>query len=285
MSVRKIRAELNTALIGHRIISCSSVGSTNDVARRIAESGAREGTVVLADEQTRGRGRRGRCWTAPAGTSLLFSVILRPSIAPQQYQRLTMACSLATADSIEDRLGLKTGLKWPNDVLIQGKKVAGILTELHTKGEDLIHAVVGVGLNVNVDFTEPQVSFLKEQATSLAQECGSAVSREEVLACVLNHMEARYLALCQGWSPHEEWKSRLADLGRRVAVTDEHRIREGYAEGIDEDGALLLRLADGCLERILAGDTSLTKLGALADGLSSQAVASVSSCTVVSNPN
>jgi BirA family biotin operon repressor/biotin-[acetyl-CoA-carboxylase] ligase len=259
ISVRKIRAELNTTIIGHRIISYSSVRSTNDIARRRAKSGAREGTVVLADEQTSGRGRRGRSWIAPAGTSLLFSIILRPTTTPKHCQRLTMACSLALADSIEDRLGLKTGLKWPNDVLIQGRKVAGILTELDLQSDGLAHAVVGVGLNVNVDFSEPQVSFLEGKATSLARECGSTVSREEVLACVLNHMEARYLALCQGWSPYEEWSSRLVDLGERVVVTGEHGVQEGCAEGIDEDGALLLRLADGQLVRILAGDVSVRK--------------------------
>ena len=252
-----IRTSLHTTVIGSRISYHSSVGSTNDVARTLAEAGAPEGIVVLAEEQTAGRGRGGRRWLASAGTCLLFSLLLRPPLDPDQCQRLTMACSLALAESVESHTGLSIGLKWPNDLLVKGKKVAGILTELGVEGERLDYAIVGVGLNVNLDFTVPDVAFLGEQATSLAGEIGSPVAREPLLACILNRLEARYLALCDGWSPYQEWAARLVMLDRWVVISGPGDELEGWAEGVDQDGALILRLMDGRAVRILAGDVSL----------------------------
>ena len=260
-SIEELRAKLHTTIIGKRILYYPSVGSTNDVARSLAEAGAREGVVVLADEQRAGRGRRGRRWLAPAGTCLLFSLLLRPPLPPHQCQRLTMACGLALAESLESHTGLAMGLKWPNDLLVGDKKVGGILTELVMKGERLEYAIVGLGLNVNLDFTPPEVAFLREQATSLAQELGAPVAREPLLACILNRLEVHYLALCDGWSPHQAWAARLVTLGQRVAVSGPGDELEGWAEGVDPDGALLLRLKDGQVVRVLAGDVSLRLCG------------------------
>jgi BirA family biotin operon repressor/biotin-[acetyl-CoA-carboxylase] ligase len=168
-----------------------------------------------------------------------------------------MACSLALARSVEGYTGLATRLKWPNDLLIRGRKVAGILTELGAEEQCLRHAIVGIGLNANLDFSVPDLVFLREQATSLAQEMGSPVEREALLACILNHMEASYLALRDGWCPHQEWAARLVTLGQQVVVTGLRGELEGRAEGVDQDGALLLRPKDGPVVRILAGDVSL----------------------------
>lgn len=251
---------MRTSVVGERILYFASVGSTNDVARTLATLGAPEGIVVLADEQTAGRGRRERSWLAPAGTSLLFSLLLRPRLAPDHWQRLTMACSLALAESTECQTGLVVSLKWPNDLLIGGRKIAGVLTELGTADGRLEYAVVGIGLNANLDFSEPQVASLAGQATSLAREMGSPVAREPLLASILQHVEARYLALCRGWSPQQQWTARLATLGQEVAVSGAQRRLEGRAEGVDRDGALLLRLKDGQVARVLAGDVSLRSL-------------------------
>lgn len=255
LSIQELKAGLHTRIIGHRILYYPSVGSTNDIAQAVA--GDSEGIVVLADEQTAGRGRRGRRWLAPAGTCLLFSLLLRPPLAPHQCQWLTMACSLALAESIESHTGLAIGLKWPNDLLVRDKKVGGILIELGIEGERLEYAIVGMGLNVNLDLTLPEVAFLSEQATSLAQELGAPVEREPLLASILNRLEVRYLALCDGWSPHQEWAARLIMLDRRVVVSGPGGELKGWAEGVDQDGALLLRLKDGRMVQVLAGDVSL----------------------------
>jgi BirA family biotin operon repressor/biotin-[acetyl-CoA-carboxylase] ligase len=257
LSVRELRARLHTTIIGHRILYYPSVPSTNDVALAQGSLGMPEGVLVLAEEQTEGRGRRGRAWLAPGGTCLLFSLLLRPPLAAHQCQRLTMACSLALAESIESHTGLAVGIKWPNDLLVKGRKIAGILTELSFEEERLAHAVVGIGVNVNLDFVDPQMAALKGQATSVAQETASPVLREALLACILNGLEARYVSLCAGWSPHEIWAARLTGVGREVVVSGSTGDLEGRAEGVDEDGALLLRLEDGRVVRILAGDVSL----------------------------
>lgn len=257
LSVRMIRSRSHTKLIGKRIVYYPSVGSTNDVARTLAESGAQEGTVVVADEQVLGRGRRGRRWLAPAGTCLLFSLLLRPPLAPHQCSRLTMACSLALAESVESHTGLVIGLKWPNDLLVQERKVGGVLTELGIEETRLAYAVVGIGINVNLDFTAPEVAFLEEKATSLSRELGVRVAREPLLGCILNRLEARYLALCDGWLPYQEWKARLVTLHRHVVVSSRGSELEGWAEDVDHDGVLLLRVKDGRVVRVLAGDVSL----------------------------
>lgn len=261
LSIQELRANLQTAVIGNHILYYPSVGSTNDVAQALATVETPEGAVVIANEQTAGRGRRGRRWVAPAGTCLLFSLLLRPQLSPHQCQQLTMACSLALAESIESYTGLTIGLKWPNDLLVKRKKVGGILVELGTGEGRLDHAIVGIGLNVNIDFTTTEMAFLREQATSLAQEMGSPIERESLLVCILDRVEARYIALCDGWLPHREWEDRLVMLDQQVVLSNLGRELEGCAESVDQDGALLLRLRDGQTMRVLAGDVSLRPVG------------------------
>jgi len=168
-----------------------------------------------------------------------------------------MACSLALAESIESHTGLVIGLKWPNDLLVQDRKIGGILTELGIEEARLAYAIVGIGLNVNLDFTVPEVAFLGEQATSLSRELGAPVAREPLLGSILNRLEARYVALCDGWLPHREWRARLVTLHQHVVVSSLGSELEGWAEDVDHDGTLLLRLKDGQTVRILAGDVSL----------------------------
>jgi len=234
------------------VIYCRSVGSTNELARELAAAGAAEGTLVLADEQTAGRGRLGRSWLSPAGSSLLLSLIFRPPWTPQQAGRLTMICSLAAAEAIEAQTGLTVNLKWPNDVLIGGRKVGGVLAELSVMGDVLDYVVAGLGLNVNFD--PAQMPQLGNSATSLARELGRPVSRLELLSAFLRRVESSYRRALAGWMPHEAWAARLETLGRWVQVITPAGQEDGLAEAVDADGALLLRRADGTPVRVLAGD-------------------------------
>jgi BirA family biotin operon repressor/biotin-[acetyl-CoA-carboxylase] ligase len=241
--------------VGRRVYHFAALDSTNDFLAKLAAEGAPEGTVVSADEQTAGRGRLGRSWLAPAGSCLLFSLLFRPAfLAPAQAQRLTMACSLAAAEAVEAETGLEVGLKWPNDLLVGRRKLGGILTELATQGTRLDYAIVGIGLNVNVDF---RGRALADSATSIAQELGRLFLRLPLLLAILRRIDERYLALQGGDSLHGEWAARLVTLGQPVQVTAPEGRYAGRAVGVDEDGALLLRLPDGDTVRILAGDVTL----------------------------
>ena len=255
LSMESIKRGLKTDLIGQRIVYYSSLGSTNELLKGLAAQGAPEGTLVIADEQTAGKGRLGRKWLAPPGTSLLLSLLFRPDFAPNQAQRLTMICSLAIADAIEGLTGLPAGLKWPNDIFIRGRKAGGILTESGTTGGRLDYVVVGMGLNVNLDISA--LPELRGMATSLSQELGREVPRLELLWKILAGIEMRYESLRRGESPHEEWAARLINLGRQVQVTTPQGALAGWAEGVDADGALILRTPDGQRKRILAGDVTL----------------------------
>ena len=228
-----------------------------DEAWRLAQAGAPDGTVVLADEQTAGRGRLKRSWWAPAGSSLLLSLLLRPGWPARQAQRLTMVCSLAVCEAISRVAGVQAQVKWPNDVLIEGQKVCGILTELDVVGEQLETAVVGIGINVNLDFEGAPA--LMSPATSLLLAAGRPISRMDLLVTLLDGIERRYVATREGRSYHQEWAERMATLGREVQVSGTTEAWQGVAMDVDADGALLVRAEDGTMQRVLAGDVTLRK--------------------------
>jgi BirA family biotin operon repressor/biotin-[acetyl-CoA-carboxylase] ligase len=281
-----IESALTTQVFGRELAVLPRTGSTNDVAKGLAAHGAPEGTVVVADEQTAGRGRLARRWLATPRTSLLCSLLFRPDLPPAQAQRLTMLCALAAADAIEQVAGLYVHLKWPNDLVVKSqianrkpatpnlqpptsnfqlptsdfqppvwKKLAGILTETGVTGEHLDFAVVGIGVNVNVG--PEALPTLAPDATSILAEVGCPVDRVALLVALLAGVERRYQALRAGESPHREWAARLATLGQPVEVSTPAGMLAGVAESVDEDGALLLRLPDGGLRRLLAGDVTL----------------------------
>lgn len=256
LSGERIRAGLTTQFVGQNLVYLAETGSTHDVARRLAGEGAPDGTLVLTDHQTAGRGRLKRRWEAPPGSSLLLSLLFRPSLAPHQLQRLTMICGLAVADAVEAETGLEVGLKWPNDVMLGGAKLGGILTEVGLQGGRVDYALVGIGLNVNLDPARLGTDLLLP-ATSLSQRLGREVDRLPLLWALLQTLEGRYLALQSGHSPQAEWAARLVTLGHEVRVSDGDRVLEGLAEAVDADGALRLRLADGRLETVRAGDVAL----------------------------
>ena len=269
ISPETILTGLATRFTGQAVYYWPAIGSTNDELKRLAEEGAPEGALAIADEQVAGRGRLDRRWIAPSGSSLLTSLLFRPTfLEPSRGQQLTMICSLAAADAVREVTGLQPALKWPNDLLLDGKKLAGVLTELAFSQEfhsgqaaTIAWAIVGVGLNVNLDFnsiaTRRDWPDLADTAISLAMASGQAVSRLRLLRAYLSHVEVRYNALRAGRNPHQEWASRLVTLGQPVSVNALDGVHKGFAESVDETGALLLRQSDGRVKRVLAGDITL----------------------------
>lgn len=258
LSVESIKAALGTVWVGQCVVYYPAIGSTNDEAKRLAETGAPEGTLIIADHQTAGRGRLERQWWSPPGSSLLLSLVFRPAfLSPHQAHRLTMVCSLAVCDAVAEVTGLAAAVKWPNDVLVDGRKVCGLLAELGIAGSQLDYVVVGIGINVNVDFEDDDLPVLMAPATSLKAEAGREVSRLAVLAAFVRYVEARYERLRAGALPHEEWQARLVTVGQEVQVTMPGRVLTGLATAVDADGALLVQWPDGEVERVLAGDVTL----------------------------
>jgi BirA family biotin operon repressor/biotin-[acetyl-CoA-carboxylase] ligase len=246
------RGPLRRAVHGYRELE-----STNDAARALAEAGEPEGALVIADFQRSGRGRMNRAWQAPDGSSLLFSMLLRPPIGPAQALLPVMAVSLGVMEGIRRVGDLPARLKWPNDILIREKKAGGILCELGLECRELKYVIVGVGVNVNFD--PRAVAGIPPDATSIQVELGRRQPRAELLRAILEEIEPRYRKIARGESLREEWARALATIGRRVKVSLPKEEFSGMAEAIDESGALLLRQDDGTLRTILAGDVMHVK--------------------------
>lgn len=271
-----IRHRLPTYTFGQNVVSTDQTGSTNTELKKWARWGAPEGLLYLTEEQLVGRGRLDRRWYAPPHSSLLMSLLFRPGdfLAPHQAQRLTMLCAVALADAIEKQTGLAPNLKWPNDLVWKdGKKLAGILTESEIENEQLTWVVIGVGLNVNLDFQKQEELHgslaesgnggppLSKTATSLSMilERDTDADRLPILQNYLVNVERRYQALQEGELPHQEWQQRLAGLGKQMTVITPVETYEGIMAGVDENGALLLEQADGSIETILAGDVTVRR--------------------------
>lgn len=244
---------LRTRYIGRNIIYLPIATSTMDIAKEESHRRAPEGTIALADEQTKGRGRMGRKWHTPPGQGILVSLLLRPD--DLSMPQLNMLSALAVARSIEKVTGLKPSIKWPNDIILEGKKVSGILIESEVEEERVTSAVVGIGINVNMD---PQdFPDIATTATSLKMLLQETVSREKLLLAFLEEMESLYQSLRHGDNIPRLWRSRLNTLGRNVRILSGDTEDAGYAEGVEDDGTLLLRHPDGTLVRYIAGEVSL----------------------------
>jgi len=252
LSPALITDNLKTRFIGQKVLYYPQLTSTMDIARQEALRGAAEGTAVVADEQTGGRGRVKRLWLSPQG-SIAISIILYPGVINLPY--LIMLASLAVASSIEAVTGLKPSIKWPNDVLVNGKKACGILIENKVKGKDVLCAIIGIGINVN--FRPADFDGIPPTATSLAGESGGYVSRLDLIRRLLVETEGLYLRLPDAESIYRGWRSRLETLGRKVQVKSGKTTLEGIAESVAGDGSLLLRHSNGSSTRIVAGDVSL----------------------------
>lgn len=252
----EIQSGLNTKIIGKKIIVLDTVTSTMDEAFRLGMENCPEGTVVCAEAQSKGRGRLGRVWTSPRSKGLYFSLVLRPSIPLNQLAQLTLMSAVALAEAIESISKLKPLIKWPNDILWEGHKLAGILTELRAESDQVKFVVVGIGLNVNTSLNQ-----LGSGAGSLKVAAGHSFDRAQVFQCILRSLEKGYLKLLghEFSGIMDEWKKRSATLNKRVRITDSAGIIEGQAIDLDEDGALLIRKDNGLVIKKSAGDVILLR--------------------------
>jgi len=254
----ELRPLLNTHDLGQELHWYEELGSTSDRAKELAEEGAEHGEVVIAEAQTAGRGRRGRAWVSPPRKNLYFSVVLRPELPPARAPELTLVASVALCEALR-LAGVEAGIKWPNDLLASGRKIAGVLTELAAEPDRVHWVVLGAGVNVNArreDFPEE----LRDEATSVLIERGQPAPRALLAAACFTALEDwldRHAE--EGFGPiREAWRARAVTLGREVVATVDGREIAGTAEDIDETGALLVRGPAG-LERVLAGDVKLVR--------------------------
>jgi BirA family biotin operon repressor/biotin-[acetyl-CoA-carboxylase] ligase len=249
-----------TRIVGRDIRVFERTTSTNDIIARLGRDGIREGAVVFAESQSRGRGRLGRVWISPARKGLWFSILLRPDLPPQSATQLTVAAATALARAIALQTGLAPEIKWPNDILIRGKKAAGILTELTAELDHVKEMVLGIGVDVNLDAAEFPHD-LRKTATSLKIESGQAIDRAELAVAILRELDADYDRIRRGQFElvTAEWRQRCGTLGREVSIRIGDRVIRGRAESLDAEGTLLLRTQHGRLERIIGGDVTMEK--------------------------
>jgi BirA family transcriptional regulator, biotin operon repressor / biotin---[acetyl-CoA-carboxylase] ligase len=251
---------LTTRAFGRQIEYRESVGSTNDLAKQLARVGAPEGLLVVADEQTAGKGRLGRAWSTPKASALAMSLVLRPRLPPHEAPRITLVAAVAAAEAVQAVTGLPVGIKWPNDLHLQGRKFCGILTEMEAEMERIGFVVCGMGLNVNLPREQLPPEF-RETATSLLAELGRPVRRAALVQAIMARFEEAYGLFAAGRFGEvlDRWRALSVTLGQPVrvlSVTGEPTL-EGLAEEVDPDGALLVRLPGGELRRVLAGEVSI----------------------------
>lgn len=252
LSAAAITRGLKTRIIGREVLYYASLPSTMDAAREEALKGAKEGTVVIAGEQTGGRGRLKRVWLSPEG-NIALSIILRPEIKTLPY--LVMIASLASAQSIESAAGVKADIKWPNDVLIGGKKVGGILIENELRGNRAAFSIVGIG--INIDLRAADYAEIAATAASLKEAPGKNDLRIRIIKALLEEFDRLYLQLPDGNPIYRAWRNRLVTLGKKVRAQSGSQVIVGTAEAVDEVGALMIREEDGRLTRVVAGDVTL----------------------------
>ena len=255
-----------------------SIDSTNAQAAKEAKNGAKHGTLFVADMQTAGRGRRGRAWDSPAGSNIYFSLLLRPELVPDKASMLTLVMALAVAEGIErttDRMAeavcgedsgaesdahtisLHPQIKWPNDIVVNGKKVCGILTEMNLQSGKIDSVIIGVGINVHKQEFAPE---LVDKATCLDAECGQKISRSQLRAEIIEAFEEYYAAFMKQGDLsglRENYQERLVNLGREVRVLDPQGEYMGIATGITDTGELCVQLPDGSIRQVYAGEVSV----------------------------
>lgn len=255
LSSIEVQLSLNTQLIGSKILCFDTVDSTNNKLRLLAMEGAVEGTTVIADEQSGGKGRRGRAWSSPKGTGLWMSVLLKPDIAPQEASRITLVAGLSVCQGINNLLGISSGIKWPNDIIIDGKKVCGILTEMSAQIDNVEFVVVGIGINVSTaDFP----GELKEVAVSLMQATGKKIKRSQVASAILTAFEENYGKYTQeGFlAVKADYEKSCITLNKEVQVIAKEGFA-GRAVGINDDGELIVEKAGGERVTVFSGEVSV----------------------------
>lgn len=254
----EIRHGLQTERFGREIYHYQEVTSTNNEAKRLASvEGVAEGAIIVSETQSGGRGRLSRGWFSPIGKGIWFSIVLRPAFLPQEAPKCTLLAAVAIARAIEKVTGVRAGIKWPNDILYQGKKLVGILTEMNAEMDGINYIVIGMGINVNITASEVPEE-LREIVTSLLMIRGEKTSRITLLCAILKELEIIYQSvLNQGFADIlNEWKTYSVTLEQQVRVIGIDASFDGTAIDIDKDGALLVKTQDG-VQRVLAGDVSI----------------------------
>lgn len=253
-----VRHGRGTKFIGKEIHFFPEIASTNTHAMELAAGGASEGTVVIAETQTGGKGRLGRKWFSPKG-NLYLSVVLRPNIPIHKAPLITLTGAVAVASAIRTTCGLEAGIKWPNDILVSGKKVSGLLTEMSAEQDRIRHIVLGIGIDVNMEMDElpPEV---RSRTTTLATEAGAKINRTALLQQLLRDLERWYqIFLGNDAEVIKEWKALNLTVGNRVTVSGAGEALEGLAQDVDRDGRLIIRLDSGAIHTVAAGDVMIMK--------------------------
>lgn len=257
IAAEEVESRLCTRRMGHPVVYYEEVTSTNQVLKKLAEEGAPEGTLVTADAQNQGKGRAGRVWMIQPGANIAMSLLLRPQISPARISMVTLVMGLAVTCACRELYGVDTGIKWPNDVVINGKKICGILTEMSMELMAVNYVVIGTGINVNeTEFPEE----IRDKATSLQLELGRKLGRAELMACCMKYFEEFYdqflstgdLSLLQ-----EQYNGLLLNRNRGVRVLEPGREYSGVALGINKDGQLLVEKEDGSQTAVYAGEVSV----------------------------
>ena len=257
LSKEELESTLHAKWAATQVAFFEETDSTNNEIRRLAEQGAPHGTLAVAERQLGGKGRRGRVWTSPAGVGIWMSMLLRPQIDPMAASMLTLVMALSTRRGIEKATGLKSEIKWPNDLVLNKKKICGILTEMSTELMEIQYVIPGTGINVNqMEFPDD----IKATATSLRIESGKIQKRSEIIAAIMEAFEGYYDTFIETQDMSgliEEYNANLVNLGNEVCVLDPAGEYRGVSEGINKEGALLVRLSDGTLKEIISGEVSV----------------------------
>lgn len=253
----EIKSRLETEWAGNTVVYAEVVDSTNNLAKRLGEEGRPHGTLAIAEEQTAGKGRRGRSWSAPSGLGLWMSLLLRPNLNPACASMLTLVSGLSVTRAIEEVTGLKVQIKWPNDIVYEGKKICGILTEMSAEMEEIHYVVVGIGINVNIEeFSEE----LKQKATSLKIICGKKIDRVEIVTAFLKYFERDYSKFLKTEDLEllkTDYEDRLVNLNQKVNILDGKKEYIGTAIGIEKNGGLLVEKEDKSVIAVTSGEVSV----------------------------
>jgi BirA family biotin operon repressor/biotin-[acetyl-CoA-carboxylase] ligase len=255
-----LKNKLAGKIIGHQVYYFSEIDSTNDEAFELAAAGSPEGTVVIADSQTKGKGRLQRVWHSPSGSNIYTSIILRPNLEPDSAPQISILAGVAIAEIMDNFCAGMVNLKWPNDVLLKRKKVCGILAQMKTSASRVDFVILGIGINVNIDYNQLP-GDIKNTATSLAIETGHKISRQELIIGLYENLAKWYKKLMEGGfsAVKEKWLSMAPMIGKRVQIMSGNEMISGKALGIDEQGSLLLLTAEDRRIKISAGDATILK--------------------------
>lgn len=253
----EILNHMKTEKLGKNVVYKACTGSTNQDALELGQKGAKEGTLVVADCQKAGKGRRGRSWVSPAGRNIYFTLLLKPSFAPDKAPMLTLVMALSVAQALKQETGIGVGIKWPNDLVLNGKKICGILTEMTLEQTQIQAVVIGVGINAGpMDFPKE----LTDKAASLETECGVKIQRASLIARIMECFEKNYDIYKQDENLaglKEAYEACLVNRNQSVRVLDPAGEYDGIARGINENGELLIELADKTYRQVYAGEVSV----------------------------